>query len=103
MRSKPGVRYTATPTDTSPASPSNTVAAAAVRPATPGEEAKEFSINIEGLGRSNSAVSEFVLRLESLGLFDSVVLQKGTRETFLSGEAVAFRIQCGIKADGGAK
>lgn len=55
-------------------------------------------LGITGLGRSQAAVSQFVLRLEGLHLFAKVTLLETSRETFLGGEAVGFRIECSLDA-----
>jgi hypothetical protein len=53
-------------------------------------------LSISGLGRSQPAVSQFVLRLESMHLFARVTLLDTNRETFLGGEALGFRIDCSL-------
>ena len=60
-------------------------------------------VRLTGYGRSQPALSGFVLRLEALGLFDTVAILKNTREPFLNGEAVAFRVECLIRGGGGAE
>lgn len=47
-----------------------------------------------GYGKSQDAVSQFVLRLEGSGAFDLVRLVSSSRQTFLKGEAVAFSAEC---------
>jgi hypothetical protein len=42
-------------------------------------------------------VSQFVLRLEQTGLFESVELVKTNREPFLATDAVAFKLDCQLK------
>jgi hypothetical protein len=46
------------------------------------------------VGRSQAAVSQFVLRLEQLGLFDRVTLLDTRREPFGADSAVGFRAVC---------
>lgn len=53
-------------------------------------------LSISGLGQSQPAVSQFVLRLEAMHLFSRVTLLDTNRETFLGGEALAFRIDCSL-------
>jgi len=53
-----------------------------------------YVFEIDGLSRSQLAVSRFVLRLEKTGLFDQIRLIKTTRRTFLDQKAVAFRLEC---------
>lgn len=59
-------------------------------------------VTIAGFGRSQAAVSHFVLRLEEAKLFDQVSLIKTSREPFASGEAFAFRIECSLSSGGGS-
>jgi hypothetical protein len=49
---------------------------------------------LTGYGKSQEFVSRFVLRLEGAGVFDLVRLVNSSRQTFLSGEAVAFSVEC---------
>ena len=60
--------------------------------ATPGEPAMVLSVT--GLGRSQVAISQFVLRLEELHLFGKVVLLDTTRESFMGSEALGFAVDC---------
>jgi hypothetical protein len=60
-----------------------------------------YDLRIEGLGRSQSVVSEYVLRLERCGLFSRVKLLDTRKEPFHQGQAVAFRVGCVLgEADG---
>ena len=58
------------------------------------DEPKRFSLEIAGLGRSQKAISHFVLRLERTNLFQKVTLVKTNREPFVTGRAMAFQIRC---------
>ncbi|MBM4025365.1 MAG: PilN domain-containing protein [Planctomycetes bacterium] len=49
---------------------------------------------LHGFGKSQESVSQFVLRLEGSGAFDLVRLMNRSRQTFLTGEAVAFVVEC---------
>lgn len=51
-------------------------------------------LKIGGLGLSQQAVSEYVLRLERLEVFSQVKLIETRREPFLDGQAIAFHLQC---------
>ncbi len=62
------------------------------------DAAKPLALRISGYGRSQGVVSQFVLRMEQTGLFDSVSLVKTNREPFLTGEAVAFKLDCLLKS-----
>ena len=53
-----------------------------------------FVLRISGLGRSQSAVSDYVLRLEDTALFEQVTLIDTHPEPFRDQEAVGFRIRC---------
>ena len=53
-----------------------------------------FTLALNGYGRSPESVSEFVLRLEQVGLFKRVAVLTTNREPFMSGEAIAFEIAC---------
>ena len=61
------------------------------------EEKKQkmvFVLTVSGFGRSQTAVSQFVLRLERSGMFDNVGLVSTIREPFLNAKAIAFRLKC---------
>jgi hypothetical protein len=78
--------------------PPTPIAKVAIKP----PAAPTWTLSIQGLGRTPTAVSQFVLRLESTGLFDHVDPQKITREPFRNAEATAFRIECQMKSKGRA-
>jgi hypothetical protein len=65
----------------------------------PGDPAAPPRFNACGYAKSQAAVTQFALRLERAGPFQSVSVLKSNREPFLSGEAVAFRIECVLKTD----
>ncbi len=83
----------AAPSSTTPA---KTDDKAATSSATPPANSDRFVLSIAGLGRTQSAVTQFVLRLEQLKLFDQVRLLETRREPFLTSDAIAFRIQAAI-------
>jgi hypothetical protein len=56
-----------------------------------------FVLDVAGFGRSQTAVSQFVLRMERLGMFDNVRLVSTIREPFLNAKAVAFRLKCRLE------
>ncbi|MHC5022371.1 MAG: PilN domain-containing protein [Planctomycetota bacterium] len=60
----------------------------------------QFTVNVSGFGRSQQAVSRYVLRLEEVGLFQSVTLTGSKREPFLRGYAVAFDVHCTLDDPG---
>lgn len=61
-------------------------------------EPDQFVLRFNGYGQTQTAVSQFVLRLENIGLFSQVKLVETRREPFLDSEAIAFRIECFISA-----
>lgn len=57
---------------------------------------RRHKLEISGFGKTQSSVSRFVLRLEKIGIFDSVRLINSYRQPFLNGQAVAFGVECSI-------
>ncbi len=57
-----------------------------------------FLLRLAGLGWTQAAVSDFVLRLERLGLFEQVKLIRTSRRRFLSNSAVSFELECPLEA-----
>ena len=64
------------------------------------EEKRPFVLEVSGLGRTQTAVSAFVLRLEKAGLFDQVKLIRTRREEFMTGRVVAFQLACTLGTEG---
>lgn len=62
-----------------------------------------FSLQLRGFAKSQAGVSQFVLRLQKIGLFDDVKLLRTGREPLLNTQAVSFDISCGIGEEGKAK
>ena len=60
-----------------------------------------YVFRVNGLGKSQTAVSRFVLRLEQIDLFDRVRLIKTNRQPFLSDKAVEFQLECLLEGKGG--
>lgn len=56
-----------------------------------------MTLHLSGLGRSQSAVAQFMLKLEAMGLFEHVVLQQTSREKFMDGDAVRFELNCPLR------
>ena len=54
-------------------------------------------VRLQGYGRSQAVVAQFVLRLEQAGLFDDVSLVKTNREPFMDDHAMSFQVDCQIK------
>lgn len=68
-----------------------------------GDESQEpvvRSLQLSGLGLSQGAVAQFVLRLEQTSLFREVTQAETRREPFREHHAVAFRIECIIETSG---
>lgn len=57
---------------------------------------RQYTLELSGFGRTQTSVSQFVLRLEQMQIFDSVELVNSRRKTFLNSEAAAFSIECSI-------
>jgi Tfp pilus assembly protein PilN len=79
------------------APPPNSLPLAA--PTTPGKTAAsppqpEAVLELTGIGQSQLAVSQHVLRLEQSGLFSKVTLLDTGRESFANTNVIAFRLQC---------
>ena len=60
----------------------------------PAPKPKRYILDISGFGRSQKAISQFVLRLEGSTLFEKVTAVKTNREAFMAGKAMAFQIRC---------
>jgi Tfp pilus assembly protein PilN len=71
--------------------------------ATPGQGPRAFRFDLAGLARSQTAVSQFVLRLEKARVFDEVRLVQTSRKTFLKADAVAFQLECSLTGKKEAK
>jgi hypothetical protein len=65
--------------------------------ATKSAQPKGFALQVRGFGRTQPAVSQFVLRLQEIGLFDDVRLVRTGREPVLNTSAVSFEIACTIR------
>jgi hypothetical protein len=63
---------------------------------TPAPKPAGFVLSASGLAQSQLAVTQFVLRLEKVGLFSKVTLLDTSREPFREGEATSFRLECVI-------
>lgn len=69
-----------------------------------GQKNQAYVLKLVGYGRTQAAVSRFILDLEKTGLFEKVKLIRTNRERFLSDDAVAFNAQCLLgKQEGHAK
>lgn len=61
-----------------------------------GRQAERWTLELQGHGRSQGSASQFVVRLQETGLFEDVKLMRTNREPFLTGQAVAFQVQCAL-------
>jgi Tfp pilus assembly protein PilN len=77
------------------APPVQTVGLAA-KPPVP-RSAGRADLRLSGLGRSQAAVAQFVLQLESTDLFEHVSLLQTTRQDYLGDEAFAFELDCPLR------
>jgi Tfp pilus assembly protein PilN len=64
-----------------------------------------FNLQLRGFSKTQPGVSQFVLRLGQLKLFDDVKLLRTGREPMNSGQVVTFEISCPIRegASAGSK
>lgn len=58
-------------------------------------------LTLTGYAHTTADVSQFILRLEQIGLFDKVALARTNREPYGAGQAIAFEARCLLKAGGG--
>lgn len=84
----------ATSTDGSNSAESGWKASLASKPLGTFLAERRYNLALNGFGKTQESVSQFVLRLEGVGLFDQVRLVNSSRQTFQEGEAVAFSIEC---------
>jgi hypothetical protein len=77
-----------------PVAPTTNAKAAAASSTAP--KGGAFVLSASGLAQSQLAVTQFVLRLEKVGLFSKVTLLDTSREPFRDGEATSFRLECVI-------
>ncbi|HEX7010239.1 MAG TPA: PilN domain-containing protein [Phycisphaeraceae bacterium] len=71
-------------------SPAASVASSASAPG-------RYRLRLQGLGRTQQAVSAYVLGLEQTGLFERVKLISTRKEPFGSGQAVGFELECQLR------
>lgn len=62
--------------------------------ASPSITQPRYTLALTGMGKTQAAISQYVLRLENTGLFSRVTLIESRLAPFGSGEAVSFRIGC---------
>ncbi len=55
---------------------------------------ERYTLRLEGVGRTQAAVADFVLRIERTELFDRVKLVETKKVPFGAEQAVAFEIEC---------
>jgi hypothetical protein len=59
--------------------------------------APELELSLSGIGKSDIAVSQFVLRLEQTKLFSRVKLIDSSRQLFQTQQVFSFRIDCPLE------
>jgi Tfp pilus assembly protein PilN len=63
----------------------------------------KLAVTLQGFAKTQGAMSQFVLRLERLGLFERVEMMNSSRQQFgANGEATGFRVECELRRTGGA-
>jgi len=62
---------------------------------------QRYTLELRGFAKTQTGVSQFVLRLEKTGLFENVRMIKTQKRQFLDSEAVAFHIECILDGSGG--
>lgn len=68
------------------------------------DSAKSYDINMSGYALTQQDVTDYVLKLERLMLFDRVILVETKRQILGSGEVFAFVIRCTVEqSDGGGQ
>ena len=60
----------------------------------PGATLGQWKLHMGGVARSQSAVSQFAIRLESTGLFDQVAVVETKRKAYLGQMVIGFAIEC---------
>ena len=61
---------------------------------------QRYLLDLSGFAQTQTSVSQFVLRLESSRLFESVRLIKTQKRQFMDSQAVSFRIECALSGTG---
>jgi hypothetical protein len=79
----------APPPPGTPAAAAPTPNKSGATPATP-----EVALELTGVGQTQLAVSQHVLRLEQTGLFSKVTLLDTNREAYVNSNVIGFRLQC---------
>ena len=59
-----------------------------------GDNRSGYQLVLGGMGKTQNAISQFVLRLEQCGLFERVRVIMTNREGFMSDHAVSFELLC---------
>ena len=93
---------TVRPRDPAPPPPPPKKPGAKAAPAPPPAE-PVMLVSVMGRGRSQQAVSQFVLRLESTGLFGRVTLVETNRDNSERVDAIGFRIDCSLDEPAGPR
>lgn len=65
----------------------------------PAGQVERYVLELTGLARSQTAVSQFVLRLEKSGVFREVRLVKTHRREFRNAKVVGFHVECSLSGE----
>jgi len=87
------VEHVAKPSTAEPPKQGPQAKAPAPGPADP-LRAERFRLTLAGVARTQSAVPEFVQRLQNTGLFDSTKMIEAIRTPFAGEEAFKFQVEC---------
>ncbi|MHC4985368.1 MAG: hypothetical protein ACYTFO_04345 [Planctomycetota bacterium] len=60
------------------------------------QSANAYQLSLTGFARDQMAISQFAVRLETLGIFDHVKVRRTQRQTLLADTAVAFDLDCSM-------
>jgi len=80
-----------------PVAPPSSVQTVGLAPKPVSRAAAKADVRLAGIGRSQAAVAQFVLQLESTDLFEHVWLLQTTRQDYLGDEAFAFELDCPLR------
>jgi hypothetical protein len=78
--------------------PVSVVAKPGAAPAAPAAPRRAL-LHLAGLGRSQTDVAQFVLRLEGTDLFEHVNLLHTSRQVLMGNEAVGFELDCPLAGE----
>ena len=68
-------------------------------PPSAGGDGAPFVVRVDGYGRTQTAVSDFVVQLEATPLFEKVTILQTDRRRLMADEAVSFELSCLLGAN----